>query len=210
MVQFCLPLRVLSCLVVEHTFLHSCAVVGQSRHKIKMNDTTTDPWSISFPLHCSEYNQGCKGTRPRLPRRSADYSRYLQRWASIVSRRFRDDHRERRRAERACVYAQVCFQGHRGGTGVVELSDAQGHLFGREQLDAPHALQRRLRLLGLQVVRGHRLVARLVRAICDAGPVPSQALRCSAWSDRTGAGLEEGRRQDARQRAWPKRDLRAI
>jgi cathepsin C len=32
-----------------------------ARHKIKLNDTDALPWSISFPLHCSEYNQGCKG-----------------------------------------------------------------------------------------------------------------------------------------------------
>lgn len=32
-----------------------------ARHKIQMNDTNLLPWSISFPLHCSEYNQGCKG-----------------------------------------------------------------------------------------------------------------------------------------------------
>jgi cathepsin C len=32
-----------------------------ARHKIKTNDTNALPWSISFPLHCSEYNQGCKG-----------------------------------------------------------------------------------------------------------------------------------------------------
>jgi len=32
-----------------------------ARHKIKMNDTQLLPWSISFPLHCSEYNQGCNG-----------------------------------------------------------------------------------------------------------------------------------------------------
>lgn len=32
-----------------------------ARHRIKINDTTAEPWSISFPLHCSEYNQGCKG-----------------------------------------------------------------------------------------------------------------------------------------------------
>lgn len=32
-----------------------------SRHKIKTNNTEALPWSISFPLHCSEYNQGCKG-----------------------------------------------------------------------------------------------------------------------------------------------------
>jgi len=32
-----------------------------ARHKIRQNDTNALPWSINFPLHCSEYNQGCKG-----------------------------------------------------------------------------------------------------------------------------------------------------
>jgi len=32
-----------------------------ARHKIRINNTKAEPWSISFPLHCSEYNQGCKG-----------------------------------------------------------------------------------------------------------------------------------------------------
>jgi len=32
-----------------------------ARHKIRINDTTALPWSINFPLQCSEYNQGCKG-----------------------------------------------------------------------------------------------------------------------------------------------------
>mmetsp|Transcript_14264 Transcript_14264/g.44875 ORF Transcript_14264/g.44875 Transcript_14264/m.44875 type:complete len:382 (+) Transcript_14264:88-1233(+) len=32
-----------------------------ARHKIHQNDTGVPPWSISFPLYCSEYNQGCKG-----------------------------------------------------------------------------------------------------------------------------------------------------
>lgn len=32
-----------------------------SRHKIKQNDTEAIPWSINFPLMCSEYNQGCQG-----------------------------------------------------------------------------------------------------------------------------------------------------
>jgi len=32
-----------------------------ARHRIKTNNTAAEPWSISFPLHCSEYNQGCKG-----------------------------------------------------------------------------------------------------------------------------------------------------
>jgi len=32
-----------------------------ARHKIKTNNTKAVPWSISFPLQCSEYNQGCDG-----------------------------------------------------------------------------------------------------------------------------------------------------
>jgi len=32
-----------------------------SRHKVRINDTAAVPWSINFPLQCSEYNQGCKG-----------------------------------------------------------------------------------------------------------------------------------------------------
>jgi len=32
-----------------------------ARHKIRQNDTDALPWSINFPLFCSEYNQGCKG-----------------------------------------------------------------------------------------------------------------------------------------------------
>jgi len=32
-----------------------------ARHKIALNDTEAIPWSINFPLFCSEYNQGCKG-----------------------------------------------------------------------------------------------------------------------------------------------------
>eukprot|EP00418_Pyrodinium_bahamense_P096049 CAMPEP_0179048890 /NCGR_PEP_ID=MMETSP0796-20121207/19936_1 /TAXON_ID=73915 /ORGANISM="Pyrodinium bahamense, Strain pbaha01" /LENGTH=540 /DNA_ID=CAMNT_0020745361 /DNA_START=66 /DNA_END=1688 /DNA_ORIENTATION=+ len=32
-----------------------------ARHKITQNNTDLLPWSISFPLHCSEFNQGCKG-----------------------------------------------------------------------------------------------------------------------------------------------------
>jgi len=32
-----------------------------ARHKITLNDTTATPWSINFPLMCSEFNQGCKG-----------------------------------------------------------------------------------------------------------------------------------------------------
>jgi cathepsin C len=32
-----------------------------ARHKINTNNTEALPWSINFPLFCSEYNQGCKG-----------------------------------------------------------------------------------------------------------------------------------------------------
>jgi cathepsin C len=32
-----------------------------ARHKIRLNKTDAIPWSINFPLFCSEYNQGCKG-----------------------------------------------------------------------------------------------------------------------------------------------------
>jgi len=44
----------------------SCYMVSTTRmltarHKVKENNTKVEPWSISFPLHCSEYNQGCKG-----------------------------------------------------------------------------------------------------------------------------------------------------
>jgi len=44
----------------------SCYMVStlrmlSARHKVKTNDTKAEPWSIAFPLHCSEYNQGCKG-----------------------------------------------------------------------------------------------------------------------------------------------------
>merc|ERR1712045_863050 len=45
-----------------------------ARHKIQMNNTDLLPWSISFPLHCSEYNQGCKG----------GYGFLLSKWSSDV------------------------------------------------------------------------------------------------------------------------------
>lgn len=45
-----------------------------SRHKIKQNNTDALPWSISFPLHCSEYNQGCKG----------GYGYLLSKWSEDV------------------------------------------------------------------------------------------------------------------------------
>mmetsp|Transcript_42522 Transcript_42522/g.102441 ORF Transcript_42522/g.102441 Transcript_42522/m.102441 type:complete len:543 (-) Transcript_42522:142-1770(-) len=32
-----------------------------ARHKIAQNNTSLKPWSITFPLMCNEYNQGCNG-----------------------------------------------------------------------------------------------------------------------------------------------------
>eukprot|EP00747_Dinoflagellata_sp_TGD_P162189 gnl/TRDRNA2_/TRDRNA2_179517_c0_seq1.p1 gnl/TRDRNA2_/TRDRNA2_179517_c0~~gnl/TRDRNA2_/TRDRNA2_179517_c0_seq1.p1 ORF type:complete len:541 (+),score=133.36 gnl/TRDRNA2_/TRDRNA2_179517_c0_seq1:174-1796(+) len=32
-----------------------------ARHKIKQDDPEALPWSITFPLYCSEFNQGCEG-----------------------------------------------------------------------------------------------------------------------------------------------------
>lgn len=32
-----------------------------ARHKIKQDDVEAEPWSINFPLQCSEFNQGCDG-----------------------------------------------------------------------------------------------------------------------------------------------------
>jgi len=32
-----------------------------ARHRIKKKDLTLEQFSIDFPLHCSEYNQGCQG-----------------------------------------------------------------------------------------------------------------------------------------------------
>jgi len=45
-----------------------------ARHKIKQNDTEALPWSINFPLFCSEYNQGCNG----------GYGLLLAKWSSDV------------------------------------------------------------------------------------------------------------------------------
>eukprot|EP00928_Gymnodinium_smaydae_P096475 TRINITY_DN8533_c0_g3_i2.p1 TRINITY_DN8533_c0_g3~~TRINITY_DN8533_c0_g3_i2.p1 ORF type:complete len:569 (-),score=99.90 TRINITY_DN8533_c0_g3_i2:108-1814(-) len=52
--------------VMDQADCGSCYAVSTlrmltARHKIKTNDTQAEPWSISFPLHCAEYNQGCKG-----------------------------------------------------------------------------------------------------------------------------------------------------
>jgi len=45
-----------------------------ARHKIAQNKPDALPWSISFPLYCSEYNQGCEG----------GYGYLLSRWSEQV------------------------------------------------------------------------------------------------------------------------------
>jgi cathepsin C len=52
--------------VMDQADCGSCYVASSmrmltSRHKINLNDTDALPWSMNFPLFCSEYNQGCKG-----------------------------------------------------------------------------------------------------------------------------------------------------
>mmetsp|Transcript_18793 Transcript_18793/g.52028 ORF Transcript_18793/g.52028 Transcript_18793/m.52028 type:complete len:546 (-) Transcript_18793:172-1809(-) len=52
--------------VMDQSDCGSCYMVSTirmltARHRISTNNTKAEPWSISFPLHCSEYNQGCKG-----------------------------------------------------------------------------------------------------------------------------------------------------
>jgi len=52
--------------VMDQSDCGSCYMVAtmrmlSARHKITINNSNAEPWSISFPLHCSEYNQGCKG-----------------------------------------------------------------------------------------------------------------------------------------------------
>lgn len=52
--------------VMDQADCGSCYMVStlrmlSARHKIKQNDTKAEPFSIAFPLWCSEYNQGCKG-----------------------------------------------------------------------------------------------------------------------------------------------------
>eukprot|EP00421_Protoceratium_reticulatum_P014793 CAMPEP_0168385318 /NCGR_PEP_ID=MMETSP0228-20121227/14860_1 /TAXON_ID=133427 /ORGANISM="Protoceratium reticulatum, Strain CCCM 535 (=CCMP 1889)" /LENGTH=549 /DNA_ID=CAMNT_0008398503 /DNA_START=89 /DNA_END=1738 /DNA_ORIENTATION=+ len=52
--------------VMDQADCGSCYVASSmrmltARHKIKQNNTELLPWSINFPLFCSEYNQGCKG-----------------------------------------------------------------------------------------------------------------------------------------------------
>jgi len=52
--------------VMDQADCGSCYMVStmrmlSARHKIKTNNSKAEPWSINFPLMCSEYNQGCKG-----------------------------------------------------------------------------------------------------------------------------------------------------
>jgi len=52
--------------VMDQADCGSCYVASSmrmlsTRHKIKQNDQNALPWSINLPLHCGEYNQGCKG-----------------------------------------------------------------------------------------------------------------------------------------------------
>jgi len=52
--------------VMDQADCGSCYVTAAmrmltARHKIRQDDVTVAPWSINFPLMCSEYNQGCKG-----------------------------------------------------------------------------------------------------------------------------------------------------
>jgi len=57
-----------SCYVVATTHMLS------ARHRIKQQDPSFDGFSINFPLHCSEYNQGCDG----------GYAFLASRWAQDV------------------------------------------------------------------------------------------------------------------------------
>lgn len=45
-----------------------------ARHRVKQRNAYHEPFSISFPLHCSEYNQGCNG----------GYAFLLSRWSQDV------------------------------------------------------------------------------------------------------------------------------
>jgi len=52
--------------VMDQSDCGSCYVASTMRmlsvrHKIKQNNPEALPWSINLPLHCGEYNQGCKG-----------------------------------------------------------------------------------------------------------------------------------------------------
>lgn len=52
--------------VMDQQECGSCYAVSSTRmltarHRIAQRNTSLAPWSINFPLFCSEYNQGCKG-----------------------------------------------------------------------------------------------------------------------------------------------------
>jgi len=52
--------------VMDQADCGSCYIVATmrmltARHKWETKNKSADPWSISFPLYCSEYNQGCQG-----------------------------------------------------------------------------------------------------------------------------------------------------
>jgi cathepsin C len=52
--------------VIDQGQCGSCYTVATTRmltarHRIKQKDPTLEQFSIDFPLHCSEYNQGCQG-----------------------------------------------------------------------------------------------------------------------------------------------------
>jgi len=65
--------------VMDQSDCGSCYAISSvrmlsARHRINLNSTTAEPWSISFPLSCSEYNQGCDG----------GYGFLLSKWSSEV------------------------------------------------------------------------------------------------------------------------------
>jgi cathepsin C len=65
--------------VIDQGECGSCYAVAtmrmlSTRHRIRQNDPTLEPFSISFPLYCSEYNQGCNG----------GYAFLLSRWSQDV------------------------------------------------------------------------------------------------------------------------------
>jgi len=45
-----------------------------ARHRIRQRDPTVEPFSVTFPLYCSEYNQGCNG----------GYAFLMARWSQDV------------------------------------------------------------------------------------------------------------------------------
>lgn len=52
--------------VMDQSDCGSCYMVSTlrmltARHKVATNNTAEEAFSIAFPLHCGEYNQGCKG-----------------------------------------------------------------------------------------------------------------------------------------------------